>query len=262
MSLKVKEESKQEESSNSKGVENPASQDQSRELIEAVALIKQLKSELDKKSSPGNEIAQLAQAIKSMSSPTEKASEIRYRSYRDAEELDPDDVLETPITFYAYTSFYCIADNKVNDRSVLAPLGPITFEHVNTSKSQSGRDTSLVLVSRYMSRSKKEVEFLRSHVKYNINFFEKSNIHESVDIRYAQKISTIANMLSGKPVYDVIQLAKENNIIINGDDLDRQDAQRIKLHVATVLAQKEIQNEKVPNVKSIDDLADEILNKR
>jgi hypothetical protein len=54
-------------------------------------------------------------------------------------------------------------------------------------------------------------------------------------------------------------MARENGIQISGDDMDRQDGQKIKMQVATVLAQREIANEHVVNVRSVDDIADELF---
>jgi hypothetical protein len=258
MSLKVQEDLSK--GSEAKTKETPQVQSQEPTMKEALELIQRLKAELDKKNEVNNSNSELIAALKTLiPARQESVNEIKYRSFRDSADIDPNDVLEKPVTFYAYTSFYCIADDLVQGRSVLAPLGPINFEHVSTSRNGNGRDTSLVLVSRFICKSKKEYEFLKKHSMFNVMFFERSDINESVDIRFAQKISKINNMLANRPVYDVLQMARENGIQISGDDMDRQDGQKIKMQVATVLAQREIANEQVVNVRSVDDIADELF---
>ena len=126
-------------------------------------------------------------------------------TYVEEANIDEDDFLEEGHVFWHHAAGTVIVDDKRNGQSVMTPLKTkIVFEYVSTKKIGTGRDIQLQLLSKYISHSKKEVEWLKSHTGYNVVFFD--DIKNNSMGRQAKKAARLNSMLVKVRKMDKTQL--------------------------------------------------------
>jgi regulator of replication initiation timing len=152
------------------------------------------------------------------SGPSEKAviSETQ-KSLRDA----VNDLLETPIYFFAHTSNYgTIGYTAKNGQSVLAP-GKVSFDkylryeaknRVNRSKT-----ARMVSISRFATQSKEMVEFLKGHPEFGITFFMTPKKAHVEDARLSDVMAKFSNQVRGLSDAAVISRIKAFGIPMHED---------------------------------------------
>jgi regulator of replication initiation timing len=172
------------------------------------------------------------------SGPSEKAviSETQ-KSLRDA----VNDLLETPIYFFAHTSNYgTIGYTAKNGQSVLAP-GKVSFDkylryeaknRVNRSKT-----ARMVSISRFATQSKEMVEFLKGHPEFGITFFMTPKKAHVEDARLSDVMAKFSNQVRGLSDAAVISRIKafgipmhEDLAELRKDLIDRYAKDEIKLY--------------------------------
>ena len=165
--------------------------------------------------------------------------ELKYKTVTQGQ-INIEDVMETPVVFYAHNCGYLIVDDSKHGQSVRAPYKPIMFEFHFNKLTGKGKEQDIINYSKYVCSSKLEYEFLKSHTFFNIIFFESRKDLEAVDYRMTQKVIKNMTSLKNMAPYKIIEVARQNGIDINGaaDDLDK-----LRLTVATVLAKREMDSE-------------------
>jgi len=123
-----------------------------------------------------------------------KSDEEKYgvdgRNYLSQDDMDPDDRLETGVSFYCHSGGYLIVDDKKDGRPIATPFrNPIMFTTFKTTKTGTGRDVKTETVSRYVSYSKKEVEWLRESSFYGWKIFDDIKIATSAHAKLAELIN-------------------------------------------------------------------------
>lgn len=127
------------------------------------------------------------------------------------EDIDKDDYLsiEDAVSFFCPKSGYAIADDRRYNQDVRTPYGQVIwFESAGEEIVNAGKNLVYNVISQYVSRSKKEVEWLRNHTYFNIFFFETSKealdmSHEVYDVLFKKM-----KALDGLEPYDIIQKMK------------------------------------------------------
>ena len=109
--------------------------------------------------------------------------------------IDKEDVLDDPITFSCFGIGLAIGSFMDGSLEIMAPYGPMMFKYQGTDKNNQGDPRHY---SVYMTRSKKEVSFLRDSPQYGRLFSENLNRTLSTEaqehIRNAAIFDRVSNM--------------------------------------------------------------------
>lgn len=92
--------------------------------------------------------------------------------YLDPSLIDEDDILEEKdyVRFYAHVSGYVIVDDLRNGIPIRTPYGnKIEFKYFGSKSSGTGRFEEREHISSYTCKSKKEVEWIRSHTLFGVS---------------------------------------------------------------------------------------------
>jgi len=164
------------------------------------------------------------------------------RYYVREEDIDFEDLLPIPVPFYCHQVMYVIVDDKRNGHPVRTPFGnTIVFEYQSTRRVRNGKEESLHNISQYVSKSKKEVEWLEKCKGYGSIFFKSHIDAMNVDGRKAAKLARIMSVLQRSDVGKVIRLANQNGITPS------QDVSMLRLAIANKQAEDEIKAEDASN---------------
>lgn len=161
-----------------------------------------------------------AELIKMLTEALNKTNPDNNRKFDKAKymEPEPEDLMKEPVVFWSQGFQYVIGDDKKNGRPIPAPLGVIDFKAVSSVRRQNGKEQNMLILSKHVCQSKKELAFLRNHTMYGIRFFEKSDDVESVDVRYASLIAQHAQGLRNMDAYRVFEQAKNLKLPLTTDD--------------------------------------------
>jgi hypothetical protein len=113
------------------------------------------------------------------------------KGYYKPEQIDPDDVLPEPIQFSSYGLMYLVLDDKKNGRPVLPPgttePGQKKFLFKPSGRVKRWRQVGEKSEMYYQNfctisvGSKRDAEWLKSHSRFNIEFFTNTNKALSTD---------------------------------------------------------------------------------
>lgn len=97
-----------------------------------------------------------------------------YEGY--AVDVPPDDVLDIPVRFTSYGTFFLLLDKRLSNGSIeKVPYQPIKFTYKTSNSKLVGRETIKYHMCEYRSSSKTEAEWLRTHPLFNVVFYENDN---------------------------------------------------------------------------------------
>lgn len=198
-----------------------------KEFNDMKALLADMKAELDllknKKSSSDERI--IINNVKE-----DKTDVIKYYD---------DDYLEVPAVFFAYSlHFFLSSDTRRGKISYLKDKKPAVFHpHYRYVKSTGGRrGQETVSISRLVTHSKTEAEWLRNHSLYGIRFFENIKATIDQDTLVAEKMVAISNQLG---YYNDMQLI--NRAAQEGLNITNPDISKVRQKLIHHLAKKELQ---------------------
>ena len=184
----------------------------------------QLEDEKTRNSQSGSTgLEDLTQAIKSGFSGASQLGNngevIDDHSYSDLATLDAEDVLDEKemITFVAHKIMYVIADDKRNGRNVKAPFGLIVFKHNSTRLVRNGKETDQFNISTYTCRSRKELEWLRTHSLFGVMFFDKISQAITSDAHKASRLAKHVLALKTVGQHQLVQMARSREIPVVED---------------------------------------------
>lgn len=155
-------------------------------------------------------------------------------------DIDEDDVLapEDQVTFIAHKWFHFICDDNRAGMDVPAPLGTIRFKYDSTAAIRGGRETELIQKCVYTCRSKKELEWLRAHSKFQVVFFDKvKGIAFSQNIEKSKALAKQMIALNSMGQHDLILSAKARGINPGGMDLGD-----LRASIATSVVDEQFKN--------------------
>jgi len=106
-------------------------------------------------------------------------------------DIDPDDYIENGVTFSSMgTRFLLVGDKRMNQYVNSPYKRAFDFTLHMTEKKQQGKEELINNFCSVIVYSKKEVEWLRNHTLFNIEFWE--TIHEAIKNEDAQKAQIAA----------------------------------------------------------------------
>lgn len=133
------------------------------------------------------------------------------------------DYLEDPAVFFCFSSTWTTLGDKRKGKIVEPPIGPIKFKKFYRRHNKTARGTEVISISQFITRSKSEAEWLRSHTLYQIKFFEDIREVKSADVTLAEKMVEQQGVVGKMNDHAVIQRCQSENIPItnNIDELRR-----------------------------------------
>lgn len=221
---------------------------QQKEIEDLKKLVQNLASQSSTVQNTGNSTAEIIQAVVGelkKKSDAEKYGEDGSK-YIDEVEQDLDDVLEEGVPFYSHSGGYVIVDDKRNGRKVATPFRqPMIFNHFQTTITGSGKDLKRETISRYVSHSKKEVEWLRSSSFYNSKIFEDVTAAKSIHGKLAYHISKVLTSARTMAREQLYAACKAHGIQMS------TDLESMRLQYAQIEAQKLLAVEEQAALKSL-----------
>lgn len=147
--------------------------------------------------------------------------------YYKPESLDTEDVLPEPIQFTSYGIMHLVLDDKRNGKPVLPPnttrIGQKKFLFKPSGRVKRWRNDGEKSEMYYQHfcaltvGSVKDAEWLKSHSRFNIDFFLNINKALSTDAYKSQIASNILRGLENQPADAILRRAKEIGIPAGGD---------------------------------------------
>lgn len=138
--------------------------------------------------------------------------------YLDPKNIDPEDYDEKGAMFTSYGNGYLIIDDKRNGHAVRTPYGnKFKFRFQGAHITRVGRVDSYSSFCSFRTNSKREIEWLRSHSRYGIEFYENTNLAISMDARKIDIAARIHKQVQNLERDQILARAKKHNIPIGGD---------------------------------------------
>lgn len=177
--------------------------------------------------------------------------DLNYQAGIKQEDIPADDYLEEGVRFSAPTGGYVIVDDSRKGHRVLLPYNKdaIIFEHFATRKIQQGKYKITAPFCVYVSKSKKEIEWLRNHSLYNTMFYENATQALGVDVMKMQKLARIMTFVQTYSMHDLIQRCKEHGIAIG------EDYQTMRSNLAWAMVEMEMRSEQSASERALADSA-------
>lgn len=135
-------------------------------------------------------------------------------------EIDPEDVMKQPATFFCYSFYKSIWGDRKWGHSTRTPFGsPIIFKHLYryTRPGNSRYDNHTVTMSVATIISKKEADWLRGHSLFGIQFFESIDGAQTVNSQLAERLMDTNSMLSNMTQHEVIKRAEMEGLRLSTD---------------------------------------------
>jgi hypothetical protein len=168
-----------------------------------------------------------------------KEKETEFEDGLVEEEIPIEDFDETGVIFYSPCAGRVICDDVRKGRRVKLPHNKklIFFEYEATRKIIQGKHQFVAPFSKYKSHSKKEIEWLRNHTGYRIQFYESSTEAANADMLLMRKLSAMAVQLANYDLPSIIKMCKDYNVTPS------DDPQVMRHYLAIAMAKKEMESE-------------------
>lgn len=139
--------------------------------------------------------------------------------YSDIRDIDPDDYSDKPFIFTSYGGGYVIVDDVRNGRPVRTPYGNvIRFKFAASRITRVGRTDTYSSFCQYKTNSRSEAEWLRSHSKFGIEFFEDNPKQAlDADVFFIQVASSVAKNIHKLETSQLLERARAYGIELGGD---------------------------------------------
>ena len=191
---------------------------------DTMKIIKDLQGQIDsmKTKDEASLLAQLLDKVGDRGSSKEtETGQFDFNKKYSMDDIDDNDVLslEEQVTFIAHRVYHFICDDQRAGMNVPAPFGVIKFKFESTRAIKGGRETELIQMCTYTCKSRKELEWLRSHSTFGIVFFDKIKGTEySADIEKSKALARQMVALQGMGQHDLISMARQRGM--NPGDMD------------------------------------------
>jgi len=185
---------------------------------------------------PNSDLSRLVEVLTQSLADNKKDEVYDDLSFNSRKNLDPEDVLDAPVTFYCPKYKYVIGGDRKNGRQTPPPNGPIKFGYMHTIRKMSGKDTFIQQWSKFDCFSKAELDFLQKHSTFGSMFYQKQDaLIQTEDMNMINSLMRKMASLKEIESHRVLAMLKENNLPITTQDVSEQ-----KLMLATHLAKEEM----------------------
>jgi len=146
--------------------------------------------------------------------------------------LPLEDILEKPVMFFAFCNTTIIFDDVVKGGlTINAPYHPIVFNPYLRYE-QPGQKGKIITQCMALVWSKKQVEFVRNHSLFSIEYFEKLSDATNYSVDLIDKVVAAYERVKHLNEFQVKQKCIEMNI-----NIDTQDFKVLRKKIAHVMAQ-------------------------
>jgi hypothetical protein len=201
--------------------EEAPAQDQADEKKYSADEVRKLIQE-ELKSGESSAIKELAKEVKEL-----KEGDPREKDYVEEENIDPEDQLDEPHTFFCYKSGYFIVDDRRKGLPVQTPFGNTIRFQYNSSKRRTGfrGEEQRLHIATYSTYSAKERDWLKNHSLFGVMFFDKL---DKASDEFARKSALVATY------FEHYQNANQQELIsycnsLGVDPVDDLKVMRIRL---------------------------------
>lgn len=222
---------------------------------ELYALVTKLSKEVEslreeKKAAIMNGPIMSAEDIAKIITATKGEKDIDYQSGIREEEIPEEDYDEKGVRFCAPYVGYVLCDDKRKGHLVKLPYGKpfVFFEYGATRRVQQGKYEHLSVFSAYVSHSKKEIEWIRSHRHFGIHFYESSTQAMQTDAAKALRLGKIVRALESSDLSSIIKRCKEYGLEIS------EDPAITRSHLALRMMEKEVADDNAAAQKAAADM--------
>lgn len=201
-----------------------------------------------------NNVAFSVEAMKNMSEYFKRAGSVGPTGRPIAEKPDAKDWDPVGVRFASPFVGYLVADDMRNGEYFPLPFGKefIYFDYAATRKVQQGKYMATAPFSIYHCKSKKEIEYLKAHSLFNVQFFASVNANMLGDEHIKlQKLNRIMQVLRNYELPQLWQAAREHELDIIEDNVI------LRNNLAQKMLQKEMEMELAPQMKSMADVLQE-----
>jgi len=136
-------------------------------------------------------------------------------------EIPVEDMLEEPVTFYAYCHSTVIFDDYSKGRDINVPYGPIKFTHLlrrRISATGGKANGGTLAISAALIYTKRQLEFMRNHSLINVRFFEKMKDVLQIDTDFAQCLLDAASIIGDNDM-KILQMCRSEGIAADPSDI-------------------------------------------
>lgn len=212
-----------------KGIESEGGNNVSKETVSALQIqLELMQRQLEEMkankipqqySAPGGMSAdQFKQLIEAVKAP-DKRENLSIKNFVDEKNIDPADFDEKGMLFCAPSTGYVIVDDVRQGFSVMTPYGSAIIFEFNGQI--IGRDSEgnqqLNTFCSYLSKSKKEQEWLKEHRYFGLKFFESAKEAISTNAARAQKMMKYVDALIGQDAAQIFAQCKKYGLPISDD---------------------------------------------
>lgn len=164
------------------------------------------------------QFSQLISAVVKAAKEVPKA-EVKGGTFVNEQDIDTEDYDDDGVLFCAYSTGYFIVDDVKQGLPISTPYNnTLTFEFQgnNITRDNKGRQV-LNSYCAYLSKSKKEQEFLRKHRFFGIKFFESAKEALSATSMEAQRVVRFADAVMSMDQGQILSACKARGINISKD---------------------------------------------
>ncbi len=162
--------------------------------------------------------------------------------------LPLEDILEKPVMFFAFCNTTIIFDDVVKGGlTINAPYHPIVFNPYLRYE-QPGQKGKIITQCMALVWSKKQVEFVRNHSLFSIEYFEKLSDATNYSVDLIDKVVAAYERVKHLNEFQVKQKCIEMNI-----NIDTQDFKVLRKKIAHVMAQDIQKAEEFSRVQEVED---------
>lgn len=191
------------------------------------------------------QFAEIIAAVTKAAKETPKA-DIKAGVFVNEQDIDAEDFDENGVLFCAYSTGYFIVDDVKQGLPISTPYNNVLtfmFQGHNKTRDSKGREVLNSYCS-YLSRSKKEQEFLRKHRFFGIKFFESAKDALSATSMEAQRLVKFIDAVMSMDQGQIIAACKSKGINITND------MQKMRVTLANTMLE-ESENAKTQAYKNI-----------
>lgn len=182
--------------------------------------ISELEKKVNQPQSTSSDTSALRDLVEALKGTTQDSSGYKFENnYLSNTLIDEADVLPEDewVTFISNTVGYVIVDDLRNGIPVRVPYGKIEFKFDSAKEVKNGKESDIFNISKYVCKSRKELEFLKKHSGYNFFHFENIKGAKSINAQKAIKMQTVFKSLQSLGQHQLVTLARQHNIEIPED---------------------------------------------
>lgn len=161
----------------------------------------------------------IAEVVKAAKEQPENQNRLTVQTFVEERDIDPTDFDSKGVLFCAYSTGYLIVDDVRQGFPVGTPYGNAIFFLFNGQTITRDSDGNQVLNTfcTYLSKSKKEQEWLKNHRYFGIKFFESAKEALSTDAVRAQKLMKYVDSLMSQDAPSIVTQCRQYEVPISED---------------------------------------------